>query len=109
MSEKKQVVDEVVDSFISDDKTKDRTDRNVLQMYSVYDIKSEMYDVPFFALNDHMAKRKFVMDVQSRRANMISAFQDDFVLTKLGTFVFSTGEVNFGISVIIRGTEVAEK
>ena len=56
-----------------------------LGMYAMFDKKSETYDTPFFAYNDVMAKRKFIMAIQT--PDTISHnFNEDFTLKKLGIF-----------------------
>lgn len=76
-------------------------------MYAVYDVKAEVYDIPFFSRSDLMAKRKFIIDCEQRDNTVLANFKDDFELHKLGTFKPNTGEF-FNISpiVVIGGKEI---
>lgn len=79
-------------------------------MYVVFDLKSKSYDVPFFALSDEMAKRRFVLDCRGvgvEDRSVIHQFKEDFELLKLGKFNPGSGVVDVGVpDVIFKGTEV---
>lgn len=82
----------------------------IRNVYSVYDIKAELYGVPFFMHTNGEAVRAFkrlVSDPQS----LPSTAPGDFQLMHLGTFNDSTGQfsgnerpVNLGF-----GTDYVEK
>lgn len=75
----------------------------LLGIYSYKDEKSQVFDTPFFCLNDQMAERKFVMDVRNPNS-LISQFTDDFKLIKIGIFDVETGLIgDLGQAVIIDG------
>lgn len=77
-----------------------------LGMYAVYDLKGEVFDVPFFAKNDLFAGRKFIMDIRSRRQTMIASFKEDFHLVKIGEYDAETAEIEKMQVLIVKGSEV---
>ena len=85
----------------------------VIYAFCVFDVKSGLYDVPFFALNEVLAKRRFILDCQAREnENVLSAFKDDYELHKVGAFHNTTGVFDDGGAykggpvVVITGKEV---
>lgn len=79
-----------------------------IYLYSYQDLKSNIYDVPFWAKNDVHAKRKFYMDVVSGNGNhVLGKFTVDFRLVKLGKFDVEKGEVKrIEKDVIIEGVDL---
>lgn len=78
-------------------------------MYSVFDTKSGVYDVPFFSRSDLFATRKFIMDcLNDQRATMLSNFKDDFELYCLGEFDQFNGVVESGVRLVLTGKEVKQ-
>lgn len=61
-------------------------------IYSIYDKKSEVYNDPFFAVNDLVAKRTFRSIVNDK--NAVNQFPDDFKMCKIGYFDSSLGLVS---------------
>lgn len=65
-----------------------------IYVYAYQDLKSDVYDVPFFAKDDVHAKRKFYLDVNGGNGNHILAqFTEDFRIMKIGMFDLKTGVV----------------
>lgn len=62
------------------------------KVYSVFDTKGLMYNVPFFAAQNGVAIRMFTELVNDGRST-ISRFPDDFILFEIGTFDDSNGKV----------------
>lgn len=80
---------------------------NQISMYSVYDIKGERFDTPFFCPSDLFAERHFVQQIR-RGDNMISQFKDEFVLMRLAHYDNETGELTVDTkkTVIIEGKQI---
>lgn len=79
-----------------------------LNMYAVRDLKSNLYDVPFFAHNDLFATRRFIIDCRGERAkdSIIGTFKEDFELNLIGEFDTESGEVKYFKKHLLRGSEV---
>lgn len=60
-----------------------------VNVYSVYDVKADVYDIPFFCYNDLNAKRHFEM--LARRRDQMRTFITDYVLYGIGTYNMKTG------------------
>lgn len=56
-----------------------------INVYCYYDKEAEAYDIPFFAMTDLNATRKFIIDVD-QKGSVISRFTKEFVLYRLGTY-----------------------
>lgn len=57
----------------------------LLNIYSVYDEKSEAFGIPFFVINDALALRNY--DVLLNDDNsIVSKFPSDFKLYRIGVF-----------------------
>lgn len=77
-----------------------------LNLYAMYDKKSECYDTPFWQSDHIHAKRKFIMAINSIDS-MVSQFKDDFEVHFLGTFNMTKGEFNeLGNDPILKGSEI---
>ena len=64
--------------------------------YSIKDTKAGAFGIPFFAQNDDLAKRPFMLAVREGGAAMMHAFPADFELWKNGVFSDDVGTVNGG-------------
>ena len=63
-----------------------------MKVYSIYDKKSERFGVPFFCINDGVAKRE--LDRLSHDENSyVSAYPDDYSLYGLGSFDDEKGKL----------------
>lgn len=61
----------------------------ILQAYSVYDVLSDTYGVPFFSINDDVARRNFSMLCEDTRS-IVGLSPRDFFLYHIGSFDDST-------------------
>lgn len=79
--------------------------------YAVYDIEADIYDIPFCALSDLNAKRKFIMDINLRNNTMLNSFKDSFELHKIGSYDKKLGILNPNKNniIIITGESVSKK
>lgn len=79
-----------------------------IKLYAVRDLKSKMYDIPFFAHSDLFAERRFRIDVTGERSkdSMIGTFPEDFELHALGEFETTSGKFETKIKTLVKGSEV---
>lgn len=63
-----------------------------MEMYAIQDIKSELFNNPFYSDNDETAKRTVKMALQSDESPL-TLYPEDYRLFKLGTFDNKTGIV----------------
>jgi len=76
-------------------------------VYSVFDVKAKVYDVPFYSRDDIFAERKFRQDVKDRENSpMLAGFKDDFELHRLGLFYPGKGNFVEDYKFIIGGKEI---
>lgn len=66
---------------------------NVLKAFSIFDDKAEVYNTPFFSLNDSVAKRDFTHLVQDS-SSLVSTSPVDFHLYRVGEFDDCAGVFN---------------
>lgn len=76
-------------------------------MYAIHDEKSDVYDVPFFARSDLMAKRRFIVDVRNEQS-LVHAFKEDFKLVRLGLLDLVSGHFTAMVEVLLTGKECEE-
>jgi hypothetical protein len=79
-----------------------------IQMYSVFDKKSDRWDTPFFAYDDIAAKRHFIMMVR-KEGSMINNFASEFDLYHVCSYDVETGEVENvhpRLAILLSGNEV---
>lgn len=62
-------------------------------MYSIYDSKAETYGVPFFAVNDQVAKRQF-QDAVNDSAIPFFHHPEDYSLVRVGEWRTMEGKVS---------------
>lgn len=79
----------------------------VIQMYSIFDKKSDRFDTPFFTFDEIGAKRHFIMMCR-KKGTMISTFKNEFQLVHIGSFDVNDGmmEVLNNQKVVLTGLEV---
>jgi len=78
-------------------------------VYAYWDHKSKTYDIPFFAKNDYMAARRFIMDVKRHDGhNVLREFRDDVEVWLLGYWSQTTGKFQEEFSIVHQGKEVEE-
>ena len=82
--------------------------KDKITLYAVHDVKSEHYDIPFFASNDINAKRRYLMLAEDNES-MIGTFKDDFELCKLGDFEVETGKLIPDLQVVMTGKQIGKK
>lgn len=61
-----------------------------MNIYSVFDKKAGVYNVPFFLQNNALAVRAFA-DLVNHDDSMISRFPEDFALYNIGSYDDKTG------------------
>ena len=61
-------------------------------LYSVYDLKSQIYDRPFMGINDESSKRAF-LDASNNPEVPMSKHKEDYNLFAIAEFNDGTGEV----------------
>lgn len=64
----------------------------VLEMYSVFDVKAQIYHVPMACHNDDHAKRVMSMEM-IKGGTQMTTFPEDFQLYNLGMFNDRNGQV----------------
>ena len=64
----------------------------ILNMYTIYDKKSETYQKPFYFLNDEIARRGAAQLIEDQNSE-IAANPHDFTMFRVGTFDDSTSEL----------------
>lgn len=62
-------------------------------IYSVMDRKGGLFTQPFFAPNDALATRVIYMR-EHNEPGQYSLFPEDFLLTKIGNFDYTTGHID---------------
>ena len=75
-------------------------------LYSVYDLKAQKYDTPWFTASDLFATRKFTLALE-QDATVFNRFKNEFVLRKIGDFHVLTGEFTMDIKDVIEGKQIA--
>ena len=63
--------------------------------YSIKDTKAGAFGIPFFAQNDDLAKRQFMLAVREGGAAMMHAFPADFELWKNGVGTVNGGQPEY--------------
>jgi len=81
-----------------------------LIMYAIFDNRAQRYDTPFFAFNDIMAERRFLMTVREK-TSIFSHFTKDFDLVKLSSFDIETGKISISESqvTILYGSQIQKE
>ena len=64
-----------------------------MKVYSIYDKKSEHFGVPFFCVNEGVAKREFDR-LQHDEDSYVCAYPDDYSLYGLGDFDDVKGKIS---------------
>lgn len=76
-----------------------------VNMYSIYDVKSECYDMPAFMRDDNAAERHFKM-VVTNPDSMICKFKDEYEIYRLGQFDMNTGFFIQDIKLVLQGKQI---
>lgn len=79
-----------------------------INIYTVKDVKGGLFDTPFFAATDLMAKRKFML-LAKQDETILSNFVDDFELHKIATFNYVTGECFGMLELVMEGKQIAKE
>lgn len=66
----------------------------VLNIYSVFDKRSDIFATPFFSHNDNTAFRSF-HQLRADENSLVSRYPNDFSLFGLGTFDDLTGFITY--------------
>ena len=61
-----------------------------LKIYSLYDLKAQIYSHPYYSLNDSVALRTFLQMGQDPTST-VHHYPDDFKLYRIGDFDDATG------------------
>ncbi len=64
-----------------------------INVYTIYDEAAKAYTTPFFLINDGLAIRAFVDNVNSKDDNNISRHPAQFTLFRIGEFNDQTAEL----------------
>lgn len=62
----------------------------ILNVYSVKDTKTAIYNQPFFGHNDEVAKRIFGININDTNS-LISTYPEEYALYKVGEYDDTTG------------------
>lgn len=75
------------------------------EVFSIYDTKAQMFNLPFFQLNSEIAKRAFLALVRDPNTS-IGQFPADYALFRIGTFTDQDGCLNSETPVqVLTGVE----
>jgi len=64
-----------------------------INLYSIYDLKSQSFGHPFSALSDELALRAFSGSVNSSPGNLMADSPEDFTLYHVGEMDDETGSI----------------
>lgn len=73
--------------------------QNVMCMFSIFDSKAGIYNVPFASPNSATARRMFAMNV-NEVGSMINAHPEDFILFLVGSY-YASGESPDGSKIVL--------
>ena len=76
-----------------------------LEIYAIYDKKSEAYDTPFFAHNEIFAKRRYILMAEEDRSPL-RMWPNDFELHRVGRFNIKTACVIEENQLVLEGASV---
>jgi hypothetical protein len=71
-------------------------------IYTVYDIKQEIFEMPFFATSDLNAKRRFMIMIDEKDS-VLNKWRQDYDLMKLGMYNTKTGIVVQNQKTVMEG------
>jgi hypothetical protein len=82
----------------------------IINRYAIYDKKSGIYDIPFYAKDDLQAIRHFHI-LSRREGSNLRHFTADFDLTHIGSYNTETGKDEFigKIETILTGKELDDE
>lgn len=87
---------------------------NKIYVYAVYDIKAKIFDLPFFTRGDLFARRRFIIDIRTRKESMLSSFKEDYELHRIGEYDQESGYVKNYVDdtaetiIVCKGKELEE-
>lgn len=67
----------------------------ILYIYSVYDVKSKIYETPDFCLNENVCRRNCQSAIMAHSDLKYAQFPEDFVMFQLGTFDNESGLISY--------------
>ena len=79
-----------------------------LEIYAIYDKKSEKFDTPFFAHSDVFAKRRYILMTEEDRSPL-AMWPEDFALFKVGRFNIDSATVIEEHENILEGAAAIRK
>lgn len=62
-------------------------------LFSLFDVKAQLFGPLFQSETDDAAKRIFIEALKSGRDAMLAQYPEDFVLYRVGDFIPSTGKI----------------
>ena len=80
-------------------------DDSWLNIYSIYDIKGERFDTPFFAHSDLFAKRRYLLMMEEERSPL-AMWQGDFELHLIGRYNVRTNVLIEEKELILEGASI---
>lgn len=66
----------------------------IREIFSIYDMKTAVYQQPMYAINEEDAKRNITAFLMQDKESLLSRFPDNYKLYRLGIFEDHTGEIN---------------
>lgn len=79
----------------------------LIGMYAIFDVKAEIYTIPFFLHHDAPAIRAFKNMINDKE-HQFSKNPEDYSLAKLGMFDDNTGELLGDYIKLIEGMEASQ-
>ena len=82
----------------------------IQQIYSIYDVKAEVFHLPFYNKTHGEAERNFLQLTKDEKS-MIAKYPEDFSLYHMGTYDDSTGLIQSlkEPMLIVSATTIASK
>lgn len=81
-----------------------------IKLYSIYDLKAQRYDTPFFCKDDINAKRHFIM-MADQNGSMVNTFLKEFELRLLCEFDVLLGVITVyeNIKTVLEGKQILKE
>lgn len=79
-----------------------------LNIYGIFDKKSERFDTPFFAYSDLFAERRFRL-MLAEKNSVLNTWPDEFVLFRLGEVDLITGMIKDKKALVIEGKQIPKE
>lgn len=84
-----------------------KQDFTKVEIFAIYDLKGEKYDVPFFAHSELFAKRRFILMLDEK--GILQKFLDEFQLIKIGIFNILTGGIEEDMKIVLEGKQIRKE